>query len=119
MKKTTKEKHSKIAWHSFNYRRKQKGLAPISYEKWVAMREEGNLDSLGRFNPRIQPTIKKMEKKFGKKIYTEKQKCIRCGKKKFLYEFVARYDEHNPGIQHFCRACERERLKRYSYSKSS
>ncbi len=117
MKKSkTFQNHSKIAWHSFNYRRKKKGLSPLSFEKWVSMRESTNLDALGRFNPRMQPTLKKMEKQFGKKIYTEKKKCIRCGKKKFLYEFVARYDGHSPGIQNFCRACERSRLKKYSHS---
>jgi hypothetical protein len=113
-KKKAKASFTKIAWNSFNHRRKQKGLKPISYEKWVEMKKEGFTDSAGRFNPRIAPAIARMEKKFGKIIYKEKQKCIRCGKKKFLYEFVARYDQANAGIQTYCRECERLRIKNYT-----
>lgn len=118
-KKTAKKKaetasFSRVAWISFNHRRKKKGFKIMTFEKWVEMKKEGHSDSAGRFNPRMAPAIKKMEKKFGKRIYTEKQKCVRCKKTKFLVDFVVRYDKVYPGIQPFCRECERTRLKLYS-----
>jgi hypothetical protein len=113
-KEKKKEQYSSVAWNSFNHRRKRKGLKPLTFDKWVEMRKEGYSDSAGRYNPRLAPAIKRMEKTYGKKIYTEKQKCTRCGKKKFLFEFVVRYDQSNPGIQGYCRECERTRIKQYS-----